>query len=90
MGDPAPGRTATPEQAEEVCAAIRQTIADMFTAEAAEAIRVLYGGSMNVGNVDSLLAMADIDGGLIGGAALDADSFKRSSKLPQRLLRSRA
>ena len=71
------GRTATPEQAEEVCAAIRQTIADMFTAEAAEAIRILYGGSMNTGNVDSLLAMADIDGGLIGGAALDADSFKQ-------------
>lgn len=62
---------------EEVCAAIRQTLADMFTAEAAEAIRVLYGGSMNTGNVDSLLAMADIDGGLIGGAALDADSFKQ-------------
>ena len=71
------GKTATTEQAEEVCAAIRQTIADMFTAEAAEAIRILYGGSMNTGNVDSLLAMADIDGGLIGGAALDADSFKQ-------------
>lgn len=71
------GRTATPEQAEEVCAAIRATIAEEFGAEVADSVRVLYGGSMNVGNVDSLLAMADIDGGLIGGAALDANSFKQ-------------
>lgn len=71
------GRTATPEQAEEVCAAIRATVAGSFTEEAAEGMRILYGGSMNVGNVDSLLSMPDIDGGLIGGAALDANSFKQ-------------
>ncbi|NGM16918.1 triose-phosphate isomerase [Eggerthellaceae bacterium zg-893] len=69
------GRTATPEQAEEVCAAIRATLAEMYGEEAAEAMRVLYGGSMNPGNVEALLAMPNIDGGLIGGAALKAASF---------------
>ncbi len=69
------GRTATPEQAEEVCAAIRATLAELFGAEAADRVRVLYGGSMNEGNAALLLAEADIDGGLIGGAALKAGSF---------------
>lgn len=71
------GRTATPEQAEEVCAAIRATISDMFGRGVADSCRVLYGGSMNVGNVDSLLAQPDIDGGLIGGASLQSDSFRQ-------------
>lgn len=71
------GRTATPEQAEEVCAAIRATLAEDFTTEAANGVRILYGGSMNVGNVDALLAMPNIDGGLVGGASLDADSFRQ-------------
>lgn len=71
------GRTATPEQAEEVCAAIRATVAEMFGADAADGMQVLYGGSMNPGNVESLLAQANIDGGLIGGASLKADSFKQ-------------
>jgi len=71
------GRTATPEQAEEVCAAIRATIADMFDKGVADACRVLYGGSMNVGNVESLPAQPNIDGGLIGGAALQSDSFRQ-------------
>lgn len=69
------GRTATPEQAEEVCAAIRATLAEMYGQETADMMRVLYGGSMNPGNVDLLLAMENIDGGLIGGAALKAGSF---------------
>ena len=71
------GRTATPEQAQEVCAAIRAVLVEMFGAETADATRVLYGGAMNVGNVESLLAQADIDGGLIGGASLKADSFRQ-------------
>ena len=71
------GRTATPEQAEEVCGAIRATLKDMFGEGVAESCRVLYGGSMNVGNVESLLAQPDIDGGLIGGASLQADSFRQ-------------
>ena len=69
------GRTATPEQAEEVCAAIRATLADLFGDEVAQQVRVLYGGSMNEGNAELLLAEPDIDGGLIGGAALKASSF---------------
>ena len=69
------GRTATPEQAEEVCGAIRATLTDLFGAECAEGMRVLYGGSMNEGNAEMLLAQPDIDGGLIGGASLKAASF---------------
>ena len=69
------GRTATPEQAQEVCAAIRTTVADIYDDAFAENMRVLYGGSMNPGNVERLIAQPDIDGGLIGGAALKADSF---------------
>lgn len=69
------GRTATPEQAQEVCAAIRATLSDLYGADIADAIRILYGGSMNEGNADLLLAEPDIDGGLIGGAALKAPSF---------------
>ena len=71
------GRTATPEQAEEVCVAIRTLISERFGSETADAMRVLYGGSMNVGNVESLLAQPDIDGGLVGGASLKADSFRQ-------------
>ena len=69
------GRTATPEQAEEVCAAIRATIAELADDATAESIRILYGGSMNPGNVSLLIAEPDIDGGLIGGAALKVESF---------------
>ena len=69
------GRTATPEQAQDMCAAIRATLADMFGAETADQIRILYGGSMNVGNVEQLLVQPDIDGGLVGGASLKADQF---------------
>lgn len=69
------GRTATPEQAQEVCAAIRGTLGVLYGQEIADGMRVLYGGSMNTGNVEGLLAMEDIDGGLIGGAALKAESF---------------
>ena len=69
------GRTATPEQAQEVCAAIRATVADMYGSDVAEGMRVLYGGSMNPGNVALLVAEPDIDGGLIGGAALKKESF---------------
>ena len=71
------GRTATPEQAEEVCGGIRSVVREMFGDEVADECRVLYGGSMNVGNVEALLAQPDIDGGLIGGASLQADSFRQ-------------
>ncbi|MEG1850333.1 MAG: triose-phosphate isomerase, partial [Oscillospiraceae bacterium] len=71
------GRTALPEQAEEVCAAIRKTIGSLFGDTVAETMRVLYGGSMKPENVEGLMVKENIDGGLIGGAALDATSFKQ-------------
>lgn len=69
------GRTATPEQADEVCGAIRATIATLSDQDTADGIRVLYGGSMNPGNVDGLMAQENIDGGLVGGASLTSDTF---------------
>ena len=67
------GKTATSDQAQEVCGAIRKTIAEIYDADTAEKIRIQYGGSMNAGNCKELLAKPDIDGGLIGGAALKPD-----------------
>ena len=67
------GRTATSEQAEEVCKAIRELICEIYDEATAEAIRIQYGGSMNAGNAAELLSMPNINGGLIGGASLKAD-----------------
>ncbi|GAB2852230.1 triose-phosphate isomerase [Actinocorallia aurea] len=69
------GEVATPEDAQEVCGAIRGRLAKLYDTDVAEAVRVLYGGSMKSSNVAGLMAQADVDGGLIGGAALDADEF---------------
>ncbi|GAA1958812.1 triose-phosphate isomerase [Kitasatospora viridis] len=71
------GEVATPEDAQEVCAAIRARLAELYDAELADKVRVLYGGSMKAGNAAGLMAKPDIDGGLIGGASLDADEFVR-------------
>lgn len=68
------GKTATPDQAQAVHAFIRNKIAGL-DAEVAAGLRILYGGSMNAANAAELLSMTDIDGGLIGGASLKADSF---------------
>lgn len=69
------GKTATPEMAEEVHAEIRCLLAELLGQEAAEKVRILYGGSMKPGNASELLAQKNIDGGLIGGAALKASDF---------------
>jgi len=69
------GKTATAEQAGEVCGLIRATVADLYGKEAADALTIQYGGSMNAGNAAELLAQEDVDGGLIGGAALKAPDF---------------
>ncbi len=69
------GKTATPAQAQEVHALIRKTLAEMSDEATAETIRIQYGGSMKPDNAAELMAQKDIDGGLIGGAALKADSF---------------
>lgn len=70
------GKTATTEQAEEVCKGIRECIAEMYDEATAEAVRIQYGGSVNAGNAAELFAQADIDGGLVGGASLKADFGK--------------
>lgn len=69
------GLTATPAQAQEVHALIRRLLAGLANGQTANAVRILYGGSMKPGNAAELLAQPDIDGGLIGGASLKADSF---------------
>ncbi len=70
------GETATSDQAEEVCAAIRACIKGVYDEATAEAIRIQYGGSVNAGNAAELFAKPDIDGGLVGGASLKADFGK--------------
>ncbi len=70
------GKTATSDQAQEVCKAIRDCIAEVYDTDTAEAVRIQYGGSMNAGNAAELLAKPDIDGGLVGGASLKADFGK--------------
>ena len=67
------GKTATSDQAEEVCKAIRDCIAEIYDTDTAEKIRIQYGGSMNAGNCKEPLAKPDIDGGLISRAALKPD-----------------
>ncbi len=69
------GKTATAEQADEVCGAIRNVIAGLYDTDTANAVTIQYGGSMNAKNAAELLAMKDIDGGLIGGASLKSEDF---------------
>jgi triosephosphate isomerase len=71
------GRTATPEHAESIHGAIRGAVLERYGRERASAVRIIYGGSVNPENVDSLLSRPDIDGALVGGASLKADSFAR-------------
>jgi triosephosphate isomerase (TIM) len=74
------GRNATPQQAQEVHAAIRIALRDHFGSEQGDQIRILYGGSVSADNIDSLMAEPDIDGALVGGASLKADSFARIAR----------
>lgn len=67
------GKTATTAQAEEVCKAIRECVAEIYDAPTAEAVRIQYGGSVNAANAAELFGQPDIDGGLVGGASLKAD-----------------
>jgi len=69
------GRNATPEDADETIKFIRKIIAGIYGNETAQSVKILYGGSMNAANCDELLAMPDIDGGLIGGASLKVEDF---------------
>src|SRR3546814_308862 len=69
------GRTASSEDAQAVCALVRQVVASAFGAEAAESVRIQYGGSVKPGNAKELMSQPDIDGALVGGASLEADDF---------------
>jgi triosephosphate isomerase len=74
------GRTATPEQAEEVHRQIRRLIAELASTEVAGGLRLLYGGSVKPDNIDALMAQEDVDGALVGGASLQAEDFARIVK----------
>ena len=74
------GRTATADQANEVCALIRNKVAELFCAECANEMRIQYGGSVKADNAAEIMGKSDIDGALVGGAALKADSFSQIVK----------
>ncbi|MGW7191398.1 triose-phosphate isomerase [Streptomyces sp. NPDC054838] len=69
------GEVATPEDAQEVCGAIRGRLAELYSQELADKVRIQYGGSVKAGNIAAIMAQPDVDGALIGGAALDVDEF---------------
>jgi triosephosphate isomerase len=69
------GKTATPEDAQEVCHAIRDCVTEVFGAETGAAVRIQYGGSVKASNIASIMAQPDVDGALVGGASLDAEEF---------------
>ncbi|GAA2461304.1 triose-phosphate isomerase [Streptomyces macrosporus] len=69
------GEVATPEDAQEVCGAIRGRLAELYDRETADAVRIQYGGSVKSGNVAAIMAQPDVDGALVGGASLDVDEF---------------
>jgi triosephosphate isomerase (TIM) len=75
------GRTATAADAQQVCGAIRATIAELSGNDAAASVRIQYGGSVKAGTIAELMAGADVDGALVGGASLDPDEFARIAKL---------
>ena len=77
------GLTATAADAQAVCAAIRHTVAETWDQGTADAVRIQYGGSVKAGNIAELMAEADIDGALVGGASLDPDEFARIIQFPQ-------
>jgi triosephosphate isomerase len=71
------GKTATSQDAQEICAAIRREVGVLFGAETAQQVRIQYGGSVKAANIAELMAQTDIDGALVGGASLDPDEFAR-------------
>jgi triosephosphate isomerase len=75
------GRTATSDDAQQVCAAIRGCVAELSGQDGAHSVRIQYGGSVKAGTIAELIAQPDVDGALVGGASLDADEFARICKL---------
>jgi triosephosphate isomerase len=81
------GKTATPENAQEVCGAVRERVAETFGPDAADRIRILYGGSVKASNIAGIMAQPDVDGALVGGASLDAEEFVRICRFPEHISR---
>ena len=77
------GKVATPEDAQEVCAAIRARIGKLYSPELAAKVRVLYGGSVKSNNIAGIMAKDDVDGALVGGASLDGDEFAKLARFPE-------
>lgn len=71
------GEVATPEDAQEVCGAIRGRLVELYSQEVADAVRIQYGGSVKSGNIASIMAQPDVDGALVGGASLDPEEFAK-------------
>ncbi|SDK48764.1 triosephosphate isomerase (TIM) [Nonomuraea maritima] len=71
------GQVATPEDAQEVCGALRTRLAELYDSEVASGIRILYGGSVKSGNIAGIMAQPDVDGALVGGASIDAGEFTK-------------
>ncbi len=71
----ATGEVATPEDAQEVCAAVRTRLAELYSGDLADGVRILYGGSVKAANIAGIMAQADVDGALVGGASIDAEEF---------------
>jgi triosephosphate isomerase len=79
------GKTATPEDAQEVCAAIRAQVAEVYGADTGAVVRIQYGGSVKAANIASIMAQPDVDGALVGGASLDAEEFAAICRFPEHI-----
>jgi triosephosphate isomerase len=82
------GKVATPDDAQEVCGEIRSRLAEKYSAELANGVRILYGGSVKAKNIAGIMAKADVDGALVGGASLDADEFATLCRFPEHVVAS--
>jgi triosephosphate isomerase len=81
------GKTATPEDAQEVCGAVRTRLAEKYGKETADVVRIQYGGSVKAANIAAIMAQPDIDGALVGGASLDAEEFSSIVRFREHLAR---
>jgi len=81
------GKTATPDDAQEVCGAIRARLAEKYGAETADVVRIQYGGSVKAANIAAIMAQPDVDGALIGGASLDAEEFASICRFSEHIAR---
>ena len=82
------GKVATPDDAQEVCGEIRARLAEKYSPELANGVRILYGGSVKAKNIAGIMAKADVDGALVGGASLDADEFATLCRFPEHVVAS--